>query len=335
MTKKKYLLIGVIVAVVAGFGWVIFGRKPQVAYDAVSVSRGEISDVVELSGKVQAGKLASLRLGAGGLVTYLGAKEGDTVQAGQTLASLDTRTLQKTMEEKLNTYAIQRGTFDQTVSDNSYSVPSGDVGNTLQRLLAKNQYQLENTVKDVEYQDLLIRLSRIYSPFKGILVAAPVTSPGSIVLPTDTWTVVDPSSLEFDADLDETDLKNVHVGQSVLVSLDAYPGRTVTSTVASISFSPTETSTSTTYTMKIILPKDALADLRLGLNGTADVVKTEKDNVLLLPASAISEVKGKPMVTVKDGKNYKQIPVETGIENGGSIEVVSGVAEGNTVYVQK
>ncbi len=335
MLKKKYILSAVAVAGVVAIGWLIFGRKPVVQYDAVKVTRGKIDDVVELSGKVQAGKIANLHLGAGGLVTYVGAKEGDAVKAGQTLAGLDTRTLQNTLKEKLNLYVKQLNTFDQTKADNQTAIDANSIDNTLRRILENNQYSLDNTVKDVEYQDLLIKLSYIYSPFNGLLVSSPVTAPGATVLATDTWTVVDPTSLEFDADLDETDLKNVHTGQKVLIALDAFPGKSLESTVGSISFTPTETTTSTTYTMKVPIAAADLANLRLGLNGTADVVLEEKANALLVPASAISQVNGSPVVTVKENGKYKTVPVETGIENNGSVEVVSGVAEGTTVYVQK
>ena len=120
-----------------------------------------------------------------------------------------------------------------------------------------------------------------------------------------------------------------------MIALDAFPGKSLESTVGSISFTPTETTTSTTYTMKVPIAAADLANLRLGLNGTADVVLEEKANALLVPASAISQVNGSPVVTVKENGKYKTVPVETGIENNGSVEVVSGVAEGTTVYVQK
>lgn len=334
LTRKKIIWAAIIVVIVAGL-WYLFGRSPQVTYDSYTAKHQNISDTLELSGKVTAGSSATLRFLAGGLVTYVGAEEGDTVKKWQTLASLDTRQLQNTLQEKLNLYSIQRGTFDQTIADNGYSVPGGDLGNTLKRLLAKNQYQLDNTVKDVEYQDLSLQLSHLVSPIAGVIIQSPTNISGVQVMPTDSWVVVDPSSLYLSADLDETDLRRVTVGQKVIVSLDAFPDHPVTSSIISISFSPKETTTGTTYEVKVGLKPADFPGLRLGLNGTAAVVLTTKDNVLTLPASAITSGSGNSFVYVLSDKKYVQEPIQTGIENGGVVEILGGVSEGDRVYAKK
>ncbi len=332
---KDHKVLVVFVLLAALGGWFLFGRKPKVEYDEYVPKRSDINETLELSGKVQAEQSANLKFLAGGLVTYLGAKEGDTVKKWQTLASVDSRQLQKTMEQKLNLYAIQRGTFDQTVDDNNNSVPAGDLGNTLRRLLEKNQYQLENTVKDVEYQDLYLKLARIYSPIAGVLVQSPITSTNVQVSAADSWIVVDPTSLYLSADLDETDLKRVSVGQKVFVMLDAYPDLKIESTVSSISYGPKETTTGTVYEVKIDLSKEEAMNLRLGLNGSAGVVLKEKSMTLTLPASAISNTGGRSFVYIKSGNKFVEKSIDTGIENGGVIEIISGVSEGDHVYAKK
>lgn len=332
--KDHKVLVAVLLLTALG-GWFLFGHKPKVEYDEYVPKRTDINETLELSGKVRAEQSANLKFLAGGLVTYLGAKEGDTVKKWQTLSSVDTRQLQKTMEQKLNLYAIQRGTFDQTIDDNNNSVPAGDLGNTLKRLLEKNQYQLENTVKDVEYQDLYLKLARIYSPIAGVLVQSPITSANVQVSATDTWVVVDPTSLYLSADLDETDLKRVSVGQKVFVMLDAYPDLKIESVISSISYSPKETTTGTVYEVKIALSKEEAGKLRLGLNGSAGVVLKEKSMVLTLPASAISNTNGRSFVYIKSGNKYVEKSIETGIENGGVVEILSGVSEGDHVYSKK
>lgn len=333
-TRKKIIWAAIIVASALSL-WYFFGRGSKVSYDVYTVTRQNISNTLELSGKVTAGSSANLRFLAGGLVTYIGPKEGDTVKKWQTLASVDTRQLQKVLDEKLNLYAIQRGTFDQTIVDNSHSIPGGELGDTLKRLLAKNQYQLDNTVKDVEYQALSVQLSRLTSPIAGVLIQSPTDLAGVQVLSTDVWVVVDPSSLYLSADLDETDLSRVSVGQKVIVTLDAFPDHPVTSSVRSIAFSPKETSTGTTYEVKISLDPTGFPGLRLGLNGTASVVLKEDNQVLTLPASAVGNNNGTSFVYLKSGQNYVEKPLQIGIENGGFVEILGGVSEGDHVYAKK
>jgi len=332
---RTHKLISVAIVLLLIFAGYRYYQSKQVSYTEYTVSKTDIQETFELSGKVVAASSATLRFSAGGLVTYLGAKEGDTVKKWQTLASVDSRQLNKTLEQKLNLYAIQRGTFDQTIDDNDNSVPDGDLARTLKRLLEKNQYQLDNTVKDVEYLDLSSKLSRLSSPVAGVLVHAPIDTANVQVLATDTWIVVDPDSLYFSADLDETDLKRVSVGQKVLITLDAYPDTTIESSVSSISYSPKETSAGTTYEVKLAIPRDNLSNLRLGLNGTAAIILTAKDSVLTLPSSALSSSNGDTTVLVKTGNKYESKKIETGIENDGMVEILRGLGEADHVYVQK
>lgn len=327
------LVIGSVLVVVGL--WYFFGRPRPVTYDEYTVGRGRVVDTLELSGKLTAGVMATLRFPAGGLVTYLGAKEGDTVQKWQTLASIDTRQLQKTLEQKLNLYSIQRGTFDQTLDDNDNSVPAGDLEQTLKRLLEKNQFQLDNTVKDVEYLHLSLQLARLTTPLSGVLIQSPVTSAGTQVLASESWIVVDPSTLYLSADLDETDLKRVSIGQPVEITLDAYPDLGLDSTVSSIAFSPKETTSGTTYEVKLILSPTSIKELRLGLNGTAAIILTKKENVLTLPSSALTPKNGGYIVFVKSGNKYKEQAIETGIENDGVVEILGGVGEADHVYAEK
>lgn len=329
---KTHRLASAIVVVLLGIGVYFYTHKTKPTYTEYQVETGSIKDTLELSGKVTAEGMAVLRFPAGGLVTYLGAKEGDTVKKWQTLATIDNRQLQKTLEQKLNLYSIQRGSFEQTIDDNDNSVPDNDLGRELKRILAQNQYQLENTVKDVEYLDLSLKLTRLASPIEGILVKSPVKTTGVNVLATDTWIVIDPTSLYFSADLDETELKRVSVGMPVEIKLDAYPDRTLTSSVSSIAYTPKETTSGTVFEIKLAIPKSELADLRLGLNGSATVILTEKKDIFRLPVTAVTFEGAKSSVYVKTGDDYKLRELELGIENDGFVEIIKGLAQDEKVY---
>jgi multidrug efflux pump subunit AcrA (membrane-fusion protein) len=144
---KNHKVIVIAIVFLVGFGLYRYFSTSRVTYTQYSVSKADLQETFELSGKVDARSSATLRFSAGGLVTYLGAKEGDRVRKWQTLASIDTRQLQKTLEQKLNLYSVQRGTFDQTIDDNDNSIPDGDLGRTLKRLLVNNKYQLDKLLK--------------------------------------------------------------------------------------------------------------------------------------------------------------------------------------------
>lgn len=332
---KSHKIISLIFVLIVAFGAYRYFQSKKVSYTSYPLTKNSIQDTLELSGKVEAASSATLRFSAGGLVTYLGAKEGDSVKKWQTLASIDIRQLQKTLEQKLNLYAIERGEFDQGQDDYQKNIDDGDISKTLRRLLEKNQYQLDNTVKDVEYQDISLKLSRLTSPIAGVLIHSPIETTGVQVIASDTWIVVDPTSLYFSGDLDETDLNRVSVGQKVIVTLDAYPEREIISSILSISYTPKETTAGTTYEVKVALPNDITSQLRLGLNGTSAIILAEKDNAWTLPTSALSTKNGDTIVYLKSGNKFEEKIVETGIENGGAIEILTDLGELDHVYTPK
>lgn len=324
----------VVVLVVLG-AFIIYRRTHRPAsYTPYTVTSRDLTDSLELSGKTTASSTATLRFLTGGYVTYLGAKEGDSVKKWQILASLDTRQLQNLLTQKLNLYAIERGTFDQTIDDNDNSVPGGDLARELSRLLAKNQYQLDNTVLDVEYQDLSLKLSRLVSPLAGILIHSPASAAPVQVTSADTWVVVDPTSLEFVADVDETDLSRVKVGQKVTLTLDSAPDRPIATVITSIAFSPKETTTGTTFAVHMSIPKEDMASLRLGLNGTAKVELASKQGVPTLPQSAITYLPEGAVVYHLEGNKYTTEPITPGIEDEGYVELQQGPGVGAVVYAK-
>lgn len=332
--KSHKLMVSAILLLAIGV-WYFFIRRPPVEYVEYRVERQDLVETLELSGKIAAANSAKLRFGAGGLVTYLGAQEGDTVKKWSTLASIDTRQLQKTMTQKLNLYAIERAEFDQGQDDYDKNIRDGDIDKELRRLLQKNQYQLDNTVADVEYQDLYLKLARLTSPLDGILISSPITTNNVQVLATDTWVVVDPTSLYFSADVDETDLSRISVGQAVQVELDAFPESVFPANISSISYSPKETTSGTTYEVKVKLVDFDPQLFRLGLNGTAAVILSEKPAALTLPLVAITGQNGESHVFVKSGNKYVRKNISTGIENEGKIEITSGLSAQDVVYAPK
>jgi RND family efflux transporter MFP subunit len=331
-TKRRILLLAV-VAITGLIIWRYFQRNGD-NYNQYQVEVRDITETIELSGEVDAKLREDLHFLAGGLVTYYPWQEGDEITKFSTIASLDQRTLKKTLQKYLNLYSIQRGTFEQTIDDNDNSVPDGELGRELKRLLEANQYTLDNSVLDVELQDLAIRLSRLYAPFTGILVSSPITTPHVNVLATDVFTLVDPSTLYFVADLDESDLGSVEPGIPVEIELDAFDDSLFDSQVESVSFGSKETTTGTTYEVVIPLPEEAMDRLRLGLNGTAHLIISKKEGILTLPIEAIVDEGKRIYVYLMEGGKMVEHEVETGISDNNYVEITSGLSEGDTVVIE-
>lgn len=333
--KTIFYLVGAILLVlVVGYYYTSRG-KSNLPPNSALVERRTIRETLELSGEVTAENYANLHFPAGGLVTYAPFKEGDQVKKWSTVASLDQRTLKKSLEKYLNLYAIQRNNFDQTIDNNDNSIPQGDLARELDRILANNQYQLDNSVVDVELQDLALTLSHLSSPLDGILVSSPINTPNVYVGVTDNWYIVDPNSLTFTADLDESDLSLLEEGQSAIISLDAYPDWELDSSVQKISYMSKLTTTGTIFEVTFPLPAEHVLDLRLGLNGNVSVLRSVHENVLTIPIESVHETLDGPVVTVVENGEKLDKSVTLGSSDDRYYEVVEGLSDGEKIYYGK
>ena len=327
----------ILIVVLVGIGGYLaysntLGKKN--GFEIIKVKKMAIVDLIELSGEVTAYRQANLHFAAGGLLTYLPVKEGDVVKKWQTIASLDQRQLRKDLQKYLNLYSGQRNDFDQIKEDDQNDLAL-DTNDEIKRLLANNQYTLDNTVIDVESKDLAVKLSRLYAPFEGIITRMDVKSPNVNVLVTDIFQIVDPNSLYFEANLDEEDINKVSVNQKAIVLLDAYPDESYETSVKSIAFASKETTTGTAYEVRFDFPEEIIRQLRLSLNGTVEIILDEKENVLTLPFEAVDERDEGDFIMVMENDKPIEREVKIGIQTDTEIEILSGLSESDQVIISK
>lgn len=330
--KKRWKLLLFLFIAAAGIGYWLWGKThPKVeVLNFVKPERGELVKTLEVTGSIKAKKNASIRFAAGGKVVYVGAQEGDLVKKGQTIASIDQRSLQKNLEKSLNLYSKERIDWEDYLKDQQDRVLQDNEISTKQ----KNQYDLTNTVIDVQLNDIAITNSVLSAPFDGILVSSPTTVAGVNLAATDAFELVDPSSLYFEAQVDELDVSQVQPNQSAYITLDAYPDEKFDTRVDYISYKSAQTSTSTVYLVQLPLFQNNLSKLRLGMNGDATItLKTSKDT-LIVPLDATTIRNEKTYVQVKTGENQtEEREITTGIETDEEVEVLSGLSENEEIVL--
>ncbi len=326
LTKRNFLFFSFFI-LLAGGGYYLRQRaKTKVtSLKTITPTLRSVTQTLELSGEIKAHRQARLHFQTGGLVVYYPWHEGDTIKKFQTIASLDKRQLQKTLRQRLNLYAKQRNAFDQTQDNYRKNIDDGDIDLKLKRILENSQYDLNNSVINVELQDLSLQYATLFAPFTGILAQAPITTANVNVMPNDTFVLVDPHSLYFSAELEEGDLAKIKPDLPVKVSLDAFPNQTFTGKIDRIGFIPQQTSTGTVYPLEISFSQPPSA-LRLGLNGTAYLTLAHKEKVLALPQDVVYETdNGSYYVKIlRNGKAVKQT-VKVGLEGDDFVEIISGL----------
>lgn len=330
--REHWLWILIVVVILAGLGYWQW-TKIQAAEKALSFEtpqRETIERTISSSGIVRADRVARLRFLAGGKVTYVGAKEGDWVKKGQSIAVIDRAALQKQLQQNLNSYERERYDWEGFKEDIKDTASTND----LERSVKSNQLNLTDTVLSVEIQDIAIRNTVLTAPFAGILTVAPTTVAGVQLTAADFFEVIDPESLQFVARIDEADIAKINEGQSAEIILDAYRDEPIASTVEKIAYSAVETGSGTQFEVEFPLSATAVDRLRLGMNGDVTIKLGKSENALTIPLLATRTRSGNTYVDVKvDGNKTEEREIETGIETDERIEVVSGLSETDQIAV--
>lgn len=331
---RDYWKLGLLVAVILlGFFWWYQTQQAadQNAPEFINPTRGDIRQTITISGTVDAKEKARLRFIAGGKVTYLNAQEGDMVQKGQTIASIDRATLEKQLQQDLNLYMTERWNWEERLDDTQ----DRTLDTTELREKDQAQWRLDNQVINVEIRDIAIRNSYISAPFSGILTVSPTATTGVQLLASDYFEIVNPDSLIFAARIDEADVGLLALGQPAEIVLDAFLDKTFTGTIEYISYTSSQQATGTTFTVHIPLHDLSERELfRLGMNGDATILLAEKSNVLTIPITAIKQREGKTTVEVKTGETTTESrEITIGLETDDEIEVLSGLSESDLILL--
>ncbi|MBQ7255647.1 MAG: efflux RND transporter periplasmic adaptor subunit [Oscillospiraceae bacterium] len=250
------------------------------------------------------GKTASVTAEVGGTVERIIAAEGDRVRKGDPIAQLSSSTL----DDQL-----------QTAKD---SVRNAEIA------LESRSDQLDNYT--------------ITSPISGTVIDKNYKAGENTEVNKVLCTIYDLSYLTMTLAVDELDISNVAVGQSVQVTADAVEGKTFAGVVTKVS--PVGTSANGAATYPVTIRIDETEGLLPGMTVDATIVLDSAKNVLTIPAEALSRgdrvlvtadspsaSNGQPVEQENGETEYYTVEIATGVSDEEQIEVRSGLQEGDTV----
>jgi HlyD family secretion protein len=298
----------------------------------VKVEKKDISVQLSASGKVQARKKVDLRFQTSGNLTWVGVKRGDQVKKWQAIASLDRKELEQKLLKTLRDYSITRWDFDQTKEDYQNTL----IDNEARRILEKNQFDLDKSIADVEISNISLKYSSLISPIYGIVSDLDVSVPGINITPsTATFTIVDPQSMIFKADVDESDIGKITHQMPVKITLDAFPNEEIDSNVDLITLTSVTTSGGgTAFPIEMVLPKNDNMKYKIGMNGDISIIVNEKKDVLVLPLSAVNKEGNISYVQKLENGQPKKIQIKTGLETDEEIEILEGLSKNSEVALK-
>lgn len=203
--------------------------------------------------------------------------------------------------------------------------------------------QLQNAKASLESAQDRLDNYMVTSPITGTVVEKTVKAGDNVGTGSNSnntlCIIYDLTYLEMTLNIDELDIDNVEVGQTVNVTSDAKEGQTFTGVVTKVSVVGTTSGGTTTYPVTVRI--DDTDGLRPGMNVDAEIVLSSADGVLAIPSLAVN--RGDTVLVTSDSpsaanaleqeapEGYAYVQVTTGVSDDSYIEITSGLQEGDAV----
>jgi HlyD family secretion protein len=196
---------------------------------------------------------------------------------------------------------------------------------------------------DLQNAQQRLRETKIFAPMDGV-VTAKMVQEGQIISSgisnvgggTTLLTLSDLSRIFVNANVDESDIGKVKLGQRATITCDAYPGRRFRGKVVRIATKGTNNNNVVTFEVKIEVEGEGKELLRPEMTANVEIQADRKEDVLLLPNEAVQFGRmGYFVETAKadDPTTTVRKQVKIGITDGLQTEIVEGVTEGEEVIV--
>jgi RND family efflux transporter MFP subunit len=275
----------------------------------------------EIVGTVRATLRATIEAKISARIERMLARPGENVQAGQLLVQLDSREIQSRLDQALpvlhrNELELKR--YKSLVEQNAAARSELDA--------VEARYQVaQAAVKEAQTQ---LTYSTIVAPFDGVITRK-LADVGDHAAPGKGLSEIeDPRVLRVEADVPESLIQNLELGMKLLVNRSEAQTAAIEAAVSEIA--PAADVATRTFLVKADLPTNTF--LRAGQFARISIPRGER-RMLMLPVSAVVQ-RGQMELAfvVSNGIAHLRL-IKTGSRLGSHIEVVSGIANAETVVV--
>jgi membrane fusion protein, multidrug efflux system len=265
-----------------------------------------------------------------GRVVAIHFQPGERVSAGQPLVDL-----YQAPEEADRASALAQAHYATIQLERSRKLAPSNV--EPRQLLEQHEAELEEAQAAVRQLDARIEQHHIRAPFAGVLGIRRI-NPGQYLNAGDAIaTLTDLDQLYVDFNLPQQDLPQVHVGASVQVKTDAWPGRTFEGKVNALE--PKVEEQTRNVSIEAVLQNPG-HPLHPGMYVTAVLDLPPQDGALVIPQTAIqTSALGDTVVVVRGsnasaGGDAQTIPVTAGRRVGEGVVVTQGLKAGDIVVTE-
>lgn len=321
--KRRSLWAALAIVVFAGSGaWYWLGHSQDAQaprYVTTPVTRGNLAITVTATGTLQPTRLVAIGSELSGIVSKVLVDVNDAVRKGQLLIELDTSKLRDAVagaqadvqaasarvRQSAATAAESRATLARqeelarlsggklpSAADMSAARAAAERGAADEAAARATLAQSQATLST---QQTNLAKAAIRSPIDGIVLSRTVEPGNAVAASLQAVTLLtlaeDLTHLKLSVNVDEADVAQVSNGQGARFTVAAQPGRQYPATITRVAYGSTTTDNVVTYTTQLEVSNADLS-LRPGMTATATIAATERQNVLLVPNSALRYTPG-------------------------------------------
>lgn len=307
-----------------------FGGAPPAALIPVAVTsviRRDIADYLETNGSLEAENEVDIVARTTGPIVELNVEEGDFVREGQVLARIDAAEIEAQLgiarvnlaEAELSWNRAQSSYREEVISQEAYD-------------LARSTF--ESAAAQIVGTEILLDYTVIRAPFDGLIIERVIKNAEHVPTNARLFRISDFDPLLCPIQLPEKDLPRLKLDQPAHLTVEAWPGTRFPARVLRIS----PVVDAATGTVKVTLEVQAQGRLRPGMFASVFVETDVHENAIVVPKQALvlESTSDTVYVAVEDGQGgtvAQRRELELGYEESDSLEVLSGLREGEDVVI--
>ncbi len=305
------------------------GEEKLPLVNTITAEFQKFDHFLELQGDVQTKQNVLVYPEMAGTLQRVYVREGDQVRKGQTLAVIDDGGMSSQLAQLKTQAALAKTTFERRKR-----LWDQKIGSEIDFLSAKSNYEAaQNSVDQASSQ---LGKSTIRAPFSGIIDDV-IKDQGTVVSPgagSEVFRIVNLSDMYITVDVPETYLGDVAKGKEAMVYFPVLRDSITTQIRETGNFiKPSNRS----FSVEIPVPNKN-GKIKPNLTAKVSLNDYTSEEAILIPSSIISEnAEGEQYVYVAEAPNSdneataKKSIITTGKTQGGQIEVLSGIENGNQV----
>lgn len=272
----------------------------------MTVEKGEVEKTITCDGYASALQDKQLYFALNGKVARVNVTEGQHVEKNASLLELENK------QQQLS-YLQAKDNYDLAKINGSDS--------------QINQAKLQLDIAADVLADTVLK-----APFAGTVTDVFFKTGDYVPNGQPIAKIVDDSGYQIDADVDESDIHQIALGQGVKVTFESLPGQQFTGVVSKKGSLAQNINGAITIPVTVTL-KGKVEGITPGCSAQLEIMVGKLEGALAIPSTAIFTTDGKDYVMKVAGNKLTPVEVKTGLNNGARAVVESGLAQGDRILI--